>query len=127
METSDRTRVNDDAADVREGYRQTVVGTDTAAPSYVERKGGNVPSIRNCRRGPSGLYCVNVDWMFTCCGHNAPADGSVSARLYQAGDGIESFRPDAGMFSSEIQVLEIRSMVTASIRAASSLFRGEYR
>lgn len=83
--------------------------------------------MRNRHRGPSGLYCVNVDRMFTCCGYTAPADGSVSARLYQAGDGSESFRPDAGMFSSEVQVLEIRAMATASIRAASSLFGGEDR
>lgn len=38
------------------------------------------------------------------------------------GDGIECSWPDAGMSLSEIQVLEIRSMMTAGIRAASSLF-----
>jgi hypothetical protein len=75
------------------------------------------------QRGQVGLYCLGlVCRVVFALWAQARAEGCVSSVFGErTGEGIECFWLDAGTSSPEVQVLEIRSMMTAGIRATLSL------
>lgn len=108
---------------MKEGYRQTEAGWhSTVVEEKRESRCGYLPTEKEA---PG----AKQDYIATAWASKERPQGSspggwscVSLRWRRTRDSIVCSWSDAGLPSSEIQVLEIRSMMKAGIRAASSLF-----
>lgn len=105
-------------ADMKEGYRQTVA-------TLTKGKEGTGARLSNDEwpTGPSRTILPCLGMLSGLCpvGTSPGREACISWLWGWTGEGIECFWLDAGTSSSEVQVLEIRSMMTAGIRATLSL------